>query len=118
MTFSYVDGEEHVFMNMETFEEERIRSEDIDKVDFLKEQATIDVLYWKGRAIDVQVPKTVTLQVTEAAPAQKGNTAGGRVEKPVTLETGATLNVPMFIEEGEFVRVDTDDRKYLGRSTE
>ena len=118
MTFSYVDGEEHVFMNMETFEEERIRTVDIDKVDFLKEQATIDVLYWKGKAIDVQIPKTVTLQVTEAAPGAKGNSAGGRVEKPVTLETGATLNVPMFIEEGEFVRVDTDDRKYLGRATD
>lgn len=56
--------------------------------------------------------------MTEAAPGAKGNTAQGRAEKPVTLETGATLNVPMFIEEGEMVRVDTEERKYLGRSND
>ena len=76
------------------------------------------MLFWKGKAIDVQVPGTVTLQVTEAAPGAKGNTAGGRTEKPVTLETGASLMVPMFIEEGEMVRVDTETGKYLGRSNE
>ena len=118
MLFSYVDGEEHVFMNMESFEEERIKSASIDKVEFLKADSTIDVLYWKGQAIDVQIPNVVILQVTEAAPGAKGNTAGGRTEKPVTLETGANLMVPMFIEEGEMVRVDTDDKKYLGRSNE
>lgn len=118
MTYSYIDGDDHVFMNMNTFEEERIKTADIDKVDFLKEEATIDVLYWKGKAIDVQIPKTVTLKVVEAAPGSKGNTAQGRAEKPVVLETGATLNVPIFIEEGEMVRVDTDERKYLGRSNE
>ena len=100
---------------MNTFEEERIKTADIDKRDFLKEEDTIDVLYWKGIAIDVQIPKTVALKVVEAAPGAKGNTAQGRAEKPVTLETGAQINVPMFIEEGEMVRVDTDDRKYLGR---
>ena len=118
MTYSYIDGDDHVFMNMNTFEEERIKTADIDKVDFLKEEATIDVLYWKGKAIDVQIPKTVTLKVVEAAPGSKGNTAQGRAEKPVVLETGATLNVPISIEEGEMVRVDTDERKYLGRSNE
>merc|ERR1719201_2757503 len=63
MTFSYIDGEDHVFMNMATFEEERIKTADIDKADFLKEESTINVLYWNGKAIDVQVPKTVTLRV-------------------------------------------------------
>ena len=58
----------------------------------------------------------VTLKVTEAEPGAKGNTAQGRAEKPVTLETGAQVNVPMFIEEGEMVRVDTAERKYLGRA--
>lgn len=65
-----------------------------------------------------QIPGVVTLQVTEAAPGAKGNTAGGRTEKPVTLETGASLQVPMFIEEGEMVRVDTETGKYLGRANE
>jgi len=118
MTFSYIDGDDHVFMNMNTFEEERIPTAAIDKADFLKEESTINVLYWNGKAIDVQVPKTVTLKVTEAAPGAKGNTAQGRAEKPATLETGAIVNVPIFIEEGEMVRIDTDDKKYLGRSNE
>lgn len=118
MLFSYEDDGDHVFMNMETFEEERIKSDTIDKRDFLKPDSTIDVLFWKGKAIDVQVPSVVILKVTEAAPGAKGNTAGGRTEKPVTLETGASLMVPMFIEEGEMVRVDTDEKKYLGRSNE
>jgi elongation factor P len=118
MTYTYIDGDDHVFMNMETFEEERIATADIEKVEFLKEDATIDVLYWQGKAIDVQIPKVVTLKVTEAAPGAKGNTAQGRTEKPVTLETGAQVNVPMFINEGELVRVDTEDRKYLGRANE
>uniref|UniRef100_A0A7S4HF37 Elongation factor P n=1 Tax=Prymnesium polylepis TaxID=72548 RepID=A0A7S4HF37_9EUKA len=115
MTFSYIDGEEHVFMNMESFEEERIKTDDIDKSDFIKEEMSLNVLKWRGKAIDVQVPKTVTLKVVEAAPGAKGNTAQGRAEKPAVLETGATVNVPIFIEEGEMVRIDTDDRKYLGR---
>ena len=112
---TYIDGDDHVFMNMNTYEEERIKTADIDKVEFLKEEATIDVLYWRGKAIDVQIPKTVELKVVEAAPGAKGNTAQGRAEKPCVLETGASLNVPIFIEEGEVVRVDTDERKYLGR---
>ena len=119
MTFSYIDEQEkqHVFMNMETYEEERIDTDFIDKADFIKEESMVTVLKWRGKPIDVQVPKSVSLKVTEAEPAAKGNTAGGRVEKPVTLETGCKLMVPMFIEEGEMVKVDTDERKYLGRDT-
>ena len=116
MTFSYIDGEDHVFMNMATFEEERIKSADIDKREFLKEESTIDVLYWNGKAVDVRIPGTVTLKVIEAAPGAKGNTAQGRAEKPCTLETGATLMVPIFIEEGELVKVDTVEGKYTGRA--
>jgi len=115
MTFSYIDGDEHVFMNMETYEEERIPTGDIDKRDFIKEEDTLQVLKWRGKAIDVQVPKTVTMKVVEAAPGAKGNTAQGRAEKPAVIETGATIMVPIFIDEGEMIRIDTDDRKYLGR---
>jgi elongation factor P len=62
------------------------------------------------------VPKTVTLRVIEAAPGAKGNTSGGRTEKPIKLETGAEIMAPMFIVEGEDIKVDTEERKYLGRS--
>lgn len=57
-------------------------------------------------------------QVTEAEPGSKGNTAGGRVERPVIIETGASVNVPMFIEEGDEIRVDTETGKYLGRAND
>ena len=157
MQYSYSDGDDMVFMNMETFGEvclrsavtracctvhtsffvderqaclvlslpllglcafqERIPRSDIDKAEFIKEEMSLTVLKWRGKAIDVQVPKTVSLKVIEAAPGAKGNTAGGRTEKPVTLETGAQIMVPMFIEEGEEIKVDTEDRKYLGRNT-
>ena len=117
MQYSYLDGDDMVFMNMETFEEERIPKADIEKAEFIKEEMSLTVVKWQGKAIDVQVPKTVSLVVTEAVPGAKGNTAQGRTEKPVTLETGAEMMVPMFIEEGELVRVDTETSKYLGRET-
>lgn len=63
------------------------------------------------------MPKTVSFKVIEAAPGAKGNSAGGRTEKPVTLETGAQIMAPMFIVEGEDIKVDTDERKYMGRDT-
>ena len=117
LIYSYADGDDRVFMNAETFEEARIKESAIDKIDFLKDDMTVDVLYWKGEPIDVQIPKTMELKITEAAPGAKGNTAQGRAEKPAVLETGVTINVPIFVEEGETIKVDTDDRKYLGRVT-
>ena len=60
MQFSYIDGEEHVFMNMETYEEERIKTADIDKRDFIKDEMTLQVLKWRGQAIDVQVHASAT----------------------------------------------------------
>ena len=61
-------------------------------------------------------PPAVRVQIAETEPGAKGNSAGGRVEKPATLEGGATINVPIFIEEGEEIKVDTEDGKYLGRA--
>ena len=113
--YSYEDGDDMVFMNMETYEEEKIPKDSIDKADFIKEEMTLDVLKWRGKAIDVQVPKTVEAKIIETEPGAKGNSAGGRVEKPATIEGGAVINVPIFLTEGETIRVDTDDRKYLGR---
>ena len=116
MMYSYLDEDDNfVFMNMETYEEEKIPKDSIDKADFIKEEMTLDVLKWRGKAIDVQVPKTVEAKIIETEPGAKGNSAGGRVEKPATIEGGAVINVPIFLTEGETIRVDTDDRKYLGR---
>ena len=116
MMYSYLDEDDNfVFMNMETYEEEKIPKDSIDKADFIREEMTLDVLKWRGKAIDVQVPKTVEAKIIETEPGAKGNSAGGRVEKPATIEGGAVINVPIFLTEGETIRVDTDDRKYLGR---
>jgi len=118
MQYSYLDGDDYVFMSMETYEEERIPGADIDKRMFIKEEMMLTVVKFKGKAIDVQVPGVVTFKVTEAEPGSKGNTAGGRVERPVIIETGASVNVPMFIEEGDEIRVDTETGKYLGRAND
>ena len=118
MQYSYEDDGNMVFMNLETFEEERVPRDSITKADFIKDEMQLTIVKWRGSAIDVQVPKAVEFKVTEAEPGAKGNSAGGRTEKPVTIETGATIMVPMFIEEGQIIKVDTDDRKYLGRATD
>jgi translation elongation factor P len=115
LQFSYIDDRNHVFMNMESFEEESIASTQIAGAEFLKEGATITAVYWKGKAIDVRVPDMVNLVVAETVPGDKGNTAQGRTEKPCKLETGAELMIPNFINEGEEVKVDTKERKYAGR---
>lgn len=117
MQYSYIDEDDHVFMNLETYEEERITSSDI-KAQFIKDEMIVEVVKFKGKAIDVQIPKTMTYQVTEAEPGVKGNTAGGRVERPVKIESGAMINVPMFVNEGDMIKVDTEEGKYLGRATD
>ena len=90
----------------------------LDKKDYIKDEMTLVVVKFKGKAIDVQMPGVVTYKVTEAEPGSKGNTAGGRVERPVTIESGASVNVPMFINEGDEIRVDTETGKYLGRAND
>eukprot|EP00320_Phaeocystis_rex_P015099 CAMPEP_0119069160 /NCGR_PEP_ID=MMETSP1178-20130426/11667_1 /TAXON_ID=33656 /ORGANISM="unid sp, Strain CCMP2000" /LENGTH=192 /DNA_ID=CAMNT_0007050897 /DNA_START=140 /DNA_END=718 /DNA_ORIENTATION=+ len=115
--YSYDDGDDMVFLDMESFEEERVARANVDKADYIAEEMAVTVLRWKGKTIDVQVPKTVVVKVAQTEPGVKGNSAGGRVEKPAKLETGAMINVPIFIEEGEEIKVDTDDGKYLGRTS-
>ena len=117
LQYSYIDGDDHVFMNMETFEEERIPSKNIDKSDFIKEEMSLNVLYYKGVPIDVQVPSTLTLKVTEANPAD-ASAGKDKVSKMVELETGYRISVPAFIKEGDMIRIDTDKREYLGRDNQ
>jgi elongation factor P len=117
LQYSYVDGDDYVFMDMESFEEERIPAAKIDAVEFIKEEMQLNVLFYKGTAIDVQVPSTMTLRVTDAQAAGAG--AGkDKMSKMVELETGSMLSVPAFIKEGDLVKVDTVKREYLGRDAE
>mmetsp|Transcript_4658 Transcript_4658/g.16690 ORF Transcript_4658/g.16690 Transcript_4658/m.16690 type:complete len:258 (-) Transcript_4658:1832-2605(-) len=111
--FSYMDGDDFVFMNMETFEETKLPSTEVPK-DYIVEGSEVSVLEWNGRVIGCECPKNVTLEVVRADPGVKGNTATNAT-KPVTLVTGAELQVPLFINEGDMIMIDTEEGKYLKR---
>ncbi|MBD2326375.1 MAG: elongation factor P [Alkalinema sp. CACIAM 70d] len=115
MQHTYKDGDEYVFMDMETYDEGRLTAAQIgDRVKYLKEGMEVDVVKWGDKVMEVELPNSVVLEVIEADPGVKGDTATGGT-KPAKVETGATVMVPLFISVGEKIRVDTRDDKYLGR---
>lgn len=117
MQHTYKDGSEYVFMNMETYEESRLAADQIgDGVKYLKEEMEVNVITWNDKVLEVELPNSVTLEVTQTDPGIKGDTAQGGT-KPATVETGATVMVPLFITIGEKIRIDTRDDKYLGRES-
>ena len=115
MKFSYIDAEEHVFMDMESFEEGRIKTSSIDKVEFIKEEMELNVLYYKGIAIDVQIPGTMSLRVKSL---ESGGSGKDHLSKIVELENGMMMSVPAFIKEGDLLKIDTDKKEYIGRDAE
>eukprot|EP01039_Chlorochromonas_danica_P007454 gene7454-8241_t len=115
MQYTYTDGNSICFMNMETFEEERIDKSMISNEKLLLEGLSCQVSVFNGKVIDVVLPQQVTYTVAETAPNFKGNTATGG-QKPATLNSGAVVNVPMFIEVGEKIVVSTADCKYISRA--
>jgi len=116
MEYSYSDGGLYYFMDPESFELVPI-GEDIlpDNFKFVKENVSCRVLSYKGNVFGLEPPNTVTLQITHTEPGVKGDTATN-VTKPATLETGAEIKVPLFINEGEAVMVDTRTGEYLSRA--
>ncbi len=116
MQYSYNDGELYYFMDMETYEQIPI-SKDIlgPSFAFVKEEMEVKVLSYKGNVFGVEAPFFVELQVTETEPGFKGNTATNAT-KPATLETGAEIRVPLFIDEGDMIRVDTRTGEYMERA--
>jgi len=115
MQFLYTDGEEYTFMDNHSFDQVGITKAQIgDQVKYLKEQMNAQVMFHDGKVIGVDLPSHVELKVVDTPPAEKGNTAQGGT-KPATLETGAVVNVPFFVEVGTTIRVDTRDNKYLDR---
>jgi translation elongation factor P len=112
--FTYADGDDYVFMDNETYEETRVPRDD-SWAKFLKEGMGVSVLLWDGRVISVDLPNTVELEVVETDPNVKGNTVSGG-SKPATLETGAVVQVPLFISVGEKIKVDTRESTYLSRA--
>ncbi len=114
--FLYSDGNLLHFMDMETYEQPAIQKEILgDSVGFLKEGVEVKLTIYQDKPLDAELPTTVDLKVIHAEAAVKGDTATG-VSKKITLETGYQLNVPMFIEEGEIIRVDTRTGEYVTRA--
>ena len=116
--YLYRDANGYVFMDNETYEQHHL-SEEVcgDQVRFLLEGATCQLLYWNGRLIGMTPPQHVVLEVVEAEPAARGNTATN-VTKPVKVETGATVMVPAFVKQGDKIKVDASSGTYIERVRE
>lgn len=115
--FSYQQGETFVFLDSESFEPLELSSAQIgEKRWFLKEGEEYKTLFIDGKLVDVMLPDQIVLQVVATGPAQRGGSDS--TWKPATLETGLEIMVPLFIETGERVRVDTTERKYVGKESE
>jgi elongation factor P len=114
--YLYQEGEDYIFMNNETFDQHPIAKELITGVDYLKESMDVEVVVDASTetVLYAELPTKVVLQITYTEPGLKGDTATNTL-KPATLETGAEIRVPLFINEGEFVEVDTRDGSYVGR---
>jgi elongation factor P len=113
--YLYTDGEFYYFLDQETFDQHELTRELLGStLDYLKEQMIVEVVFYKGSAININLPTHVELSVTDTPPAFRGDTAQGGT-KPATLETGLKVNVPMFITPGTVVRVDTRSGAYTER---
>ncbi len=112
----YTESDGAVFMHDETFEQITISFDTIrENKQWMKDDTLYDIILYKGEAIDVIPPTFMELKITETAPGVRGDTASGRVLKPATLETDAKVQVPIFIEEGELIKIDTRTGEYVSR---
>ena len=115
MQYSYSDGDLFYFMDQETFDMVPLNSSQLgDSLKFVKENDVVRFLSYKGNVFGVEPPTFVELEVTETEPGVKGDTATGAT-KPCTLETGATINVPLFVNQGDVIRIDTRTGEYMER---
>ena len=113
--YLYPDGEYYVFMNTETYEQIQLHQDSLeDVIPYIKESDICSLLMLEGKPLTVEPPLTVELLVTQSDPGVRGDTAQGG-SKPATMETGLVVQVPLFIEEGEVLKIDSRTGKYLGR---
>ena len=116
MQYLYSDGELFHFMDPESFEQAAINASDVgDTLRYVKENETVKIMSHNGAVFGIEPPMFVELEVTDTEPGFKGDTAQGAT-KPATVETGATVQVPLFISAGEVIKIDTRTGEYLGRS--
>ena len=115
LQYIYPEGEDFVFMDSQSGEQLTVPGDKVgDDARWLSDGMNVDVTIFNGLAIGVSLPSHVTLQIVSSEPGVKGDTASGAT-KPATVSTGATVNVPLFVQEGEWVKIDTRDGSYLER---
>lgn len=116
LEFSYIAGDTFAFMDPQTFETIELGAELIgDAKNYLTPNGTVEVLYVDGNPITIDLPSSVVLKVVESAEGLKGDTASN-VQKPATMDTGLVVQVPLFIKEGEMLKISTSDGSYMGRA--
>ena len=116
MEYLYNDGELYYFMDQETYEQLPLPADQVeDAIPFMKENTMATIRFFKGASFSVEAPNFVELQVTHTEPGFKGDTASNTT-KPATVETGFTLQVPLFVEIGDMLRIDTRTGEYMSRS--
>jgi elongation factor P len=117
MQFLYTDGTDAHFMDTESFEQIAVRESTLQEaLRWTKPSSEVDVLFIDDEPADVQLPSAVDLEVTQTDPGLRGDTVSGGGNKPATLETGATISVPLFVDVGERIRVDTRSGEYVSRA--
>jgi elongation factor P len=115
MQFLYADGEGFHFMDPETFEQIALPKKKLeDSAKFLKDGLVVNISFYGEEVLDIDLPGTVELKVVETSPGFKGDTVSGG--KPATMETGAVVQVPFFVNVGDLLKIDTREGKYLGRA--
>lgn len=116
MQYLYTDGDLYHFMDVETFDQIALNAEEVgDTLKFVKENEMVKILSHAGSVFGIEPPLFVELEITDTEPGFAGNTAQGAT-KPATVETGATVQVPLFINQNEIIKIDTRTGEYLGRA--
>lgn len=116
MAYLYASGDMHTFMDNESYEQLELSSAQLEyELKFLKENMVVQVMTFQGETLGVELPNSVELEVTETEPGIKGDTASGGT-KPATLETGLTVQVPFFINQGDVLIIDTRNAAYVSRA--
>lgn len=116
LQYLYEDNGLYNFMDQETFDQVALNKSQLEEIlKFLQEQIVYTILYFKGRPIAVRPPMFMNFKVVDTPPGVKGDTAQGAGNKPATLETGLVVQVPLFVNEGDVIKVDTRDAKYIER---
>ena len=117
MQYLYRDGDAFHFMDNDTYDQIELNSKEVgNSLKFIKENETVKMLSHNEKVFAIEPPQTVDLKITETEPGIKGNTASGGGTKPAIVETGATVLVPLFINNGEIIKIDTETGDYKGRA--